>query len=205
MYNANSKITAYHNSGAGLELNAFNTGNGIIGAQIFLDPGNKEIVFSTNESEGMVITSDGTVGIGTSDIPIGCKLAIKGKVITEEVKVELQGNWPDYVFENDYELPSQSDVEKHIDQKGHLIDIPNAKEVAENGVLLGEMDAKLLQKIEELALYTIEQEKILKSQSQQIENQAKEIEDIKEQSNTLESLKVLLIDLQKRINTLESK
>ena len=71
--------------------------------------------------------------------------------------------WSDFVFFKDYKLPTLKEVENHIKEKGHLKDIPSAKEVEKNGFFLGEMDAKLLQKIEELTLYTIEQEKKIKA------------------------------------------
>lgn len=105
--------------------------------------------------------NNGTVGIGTTDTK-GYKLGVSGKIAAEEIKVALYNNWPDYVFEDAYNLPTLEEVENHIDQKGHLINIPSAAEVEENGIQLGEMNAKLLEKIEELTLYTIAQEKEIK-------------------------------------------
>ena len=103
----------------------------------------------------------GGFGIGISDTK-GFKLGVNGKVVATEVKVATYANWADFVFAKDYELPTLTDVENHIKEKGHLKDIPSAKEVEKNGFFLGEMDAKLLQKIEELTLYTIQQEKKIK-------------------------------------------
>ncbi len=114
----------------------------------------------------------GDVGVGTSTVPNGYKMAIDGKLITEEVKVQLSGNWPDYVFAKDYDLPSLEEIQKHIKEKGHLPNIPSAKEVEENGIQLGEMNRLLLEKIEELTLYLLE----LKKENQ---NQQKEIEQLK--------------------------
>lgn len=96
------------------------------------------------------------VGIGTSDPD--SKLSVNGNIHTKEVRVDLIG-WPDYVFNFNYNLPTLKEVEQHIKEKGHLKDIPSAEEVKENGIFLGEMNSKLLQKIEELTLYTINQEK----------------------------------------------
>ncbi len=96
------------------------------------------------------------VGIGT-ETP-DAKLAVNGNIHTKEVKVDLVG-WSDFVFDSDYNLPTLKSVEHHIKEKGHLKDIPSAEDVAKNGVFLGDMDSKLLQKIEELTLYTIDQEK----------------------------------------------
>ncbi|WP_214228822.1 hypothetical protein [Pedobacter sp. B4-66] len=101
----------------------------------------------------------GNVGIGTSDTK-GYKLAVNGKIRAQEIKVETAG-WPDYVFAKDYQLPSLQETEQHIKDKGHLPGIPSAEEVKANGVDLGEMNAKLLQKIEELTLHLIEIKKEL--------------------------------------------
>jgi hypothetical protein len=81
-----------------------------------------------------------------------------GKIVCKEVEVTLTG-FPDFVFEESYELMSLEEVEQHIKQNKHLPDIPSEKEVLENGLGLGEMQAKLLQKIEELTLYMIELKK----------------------------------------------
>ena len=105
---------------------------------------------------------DGNIGIGTQ-ITNGYKLAVKGKIIAEELKVQVFP-WADFVFEDDYELPTLAEVAQHIKEKGHLEHIPSAAEVTKNGINVGEMDAKLLRKIEELMLYTIAQDKELKQQ-----------------------------------------
>ncbi|SFC66629.1 hypothetical protein SAMN04487891_1203 [Flagellimonas taeanensis] len=101
----------------------------------------------------MTITTDGNIGINTT-LP-DAKLAVNGNIHAKEVKVDLVG-WPDYVFKKGYDLPTLEEVEMHIKEKGHLINIPSAKEVEENGIELGEMNMKLLEKIEELTLYIIE-------------------------------------------------
>ncbi len=110
-------------------------------------------------------TLPGNVGIGTSN-PGSWKLAVKGKIRAEEIKVET--GWADYVFKEDYDLPTLEEVEKHIKEKGHLINIPSAKEVEENGILLGEMNKLLLEKIEELTLYVLKQEKRIDQLQHQI-------------------------------------
>jgi|SRR5690606_3106622 len=115
------------------------------------------IDFFTAGQNRLRISHLGEVSIGTATRQPGYKLAVNGNIKAKEIKVET--GWSDFVFEEDYDLPTLEEVEIHIKEKGHLKDIPSAKDVAENGILLGEMDSKLLQKIEELTLYTINQEK----------------------------------------------
>lgn len=98
-----------------------------------------------------------------------------GKIVTKEVEVKANV-WADYVFKKDYKLRTLEEVEKHIEQKGHLPNIPSAKEVEKDGINLGEMDARLLEKIEELTLYSIEQNKKLKLQSEKVEKLEKLVE-----------------------------
>jgi hypothetical protein len=86
-------------------------------------------------------------------------LSINGLIKAKEVIVSLDGYWSDYVFDKDYSQLSISDLEKYINENKHLPDIPSAKEVKENGINLGEMDALLLKKIEELTLYIIDLKK----------------------------------------------
>lgn len=111
---------------------------------------------NVNLPGGGIWDKAGNVGIGT-DSPRE-KLSVNGKVRAHEIKVETQ-NWPDFVFENSYTLPTLRDTESFIKENGHLPGIPSAKEVKKNGIDLGEMNAKLLQKIEELTLHLIEIEK----------------------------------------------
>ena len=101
--------------------------------------------------------TNGNVAIGT--MPNNdYKLAVKGIIRSEEVVVELMTSWPDYVFDSDYSLPKLKEVKAFVCENGHLPGLPNASQVSENGLGLGEMNAKLLEKIEELTLYIIEQE-----------------------------------------------
>ncbi|PWB18331.1 tail fiber protein [Flavobacterium sp. HTF] len=99
----------------------------------------------------------GNLGIGTTTTGV-YKLAVEGAIGAREVKVMATG-WADFVFKKEYELPTLEDVEKHINEKGHLRNIPTEAEVLKDGISLGEMNVKLLQKIEELTLYVIEQNK----------------------------------------------
>ncbi|WP_421762900.1 hypothetical protein [Ekhidna sp.] len=111
----------------------------------------------------------GNVGIGTTSIPSGYKLAVDGKAIMEEVKVELSDTWPDYVFEPDYDLRSLEETAAYIKSNKHLPEVPSAKEMEVNGIQLGEMNMLLLKKIEELTLYQIEMMNLIKAQQEEIE------------------------------------
>jgi len=99
------------------------------------------------------ILRDGNVGIGVTK-PAN-RLDVNGTIHSKEVKVDMNG-WSDFVFKKEYSLPTLEEVEKHIAEKGHLENIPSEEEVLQNGINLGEMNAKLLQKIEEMMLYIIE-------------------------------------------------
>lgn len=116
--------------------------------------------FSDSNFEAMRISRNGNVGIGTTSPD--SKLTVKGNIHAEEVKVDLSVPGPDYVFKEDYDLKPLEEVQNYIKQNGHLPNIPSAKEMEENGVQLGQMNMRLLEKIEELTLYTLEQERKLK-------------------------------------------
>ncbi|PWL39165.1 hypothetical protein DKG77_13195, partial [Flagellimonas aquimarina] len=115
--------------------------------------------------------ADQNVGIGTTNTQ-GYRLAVAGNVIAEGVKVELQGNWPDFVFLKDFDLMKLDEVKKYIEENGHLPNIPSAEKVRQEGIDLGGMNAKLLQKIEELTLYLL-------LQQSQIDQLSKEVEQLK--------------------------
>ncbi len=120
------------------------------------------------------------IGIGTTRPDM--KLTVKGNIHAEEVKIDLNIPAPDYVFKSDYKLRSIEEVESFIKEHSHLPEIPSAKEFAKNGVMQAEMDMNLLKKIEELTLYTIEQEKKIKAlEMEKVENekQQKEIDELK--------------------------
>ena len=113
--------------------------------------------FTANKEQVISMIANGNVGIRTT-IP-DAKLAVRGKIHAQEVKVELNIPGPDYVFEKSYGLKPLSEVEAFIGQNKHLPEIPSAKTMKEDGIKVGEMQMKLLQKIEELTLYIIELEK----------------------------------------------
>lgn len=132
------------------------------GARAMLQAGSAGVqLFTTTASswsEIFRITLDGRMGLGTTS-PGSFKLAVEGKIGAREVNVTTVDPWPDYVFFDTYKLPSLESVKKFISVNHHLPEIPSAKDVEANGINVGEMNALLLKKIEELTLYVIDQQK----------------------------------------------
>lgn len=119
----------------------------------------------------MVVRNDGKVGIGAVDASkAGYKLFVEEGILTEKVKVAIKtsADWSDYVFHKNYPLMSIQQVEQFIQTNGHLPGIPSAAEVVNEGIDLGKMNAKLLEKIEELTLYIIDQQKKLDAVQQRL-------------------------------------
>ncbi len=163
-------------SGASIHITDLSTGAGQIGGTELLHYSNNSwwvnredghhIIYG-GRGEKMRINNIGNVGIGLTNPSE--KLTVKGKVLCEEVEVVLDAAAPDYVFEKyytgksalkaDYVMPTLSEVEAFTKANNHLPEVPSAKTLKEDGLELKNMSLLLLQKVEELTLYTIEQEK----------------------------------------------
>lgn len=157
---------------AAMETSSGNNNRIIIGAsateayiQQLYSTNARPLTFKIND-EKMRIDVSGNVGIGTTN-PTQ-KLSVNGTVRAKEVIVETAG-WSDFVFADNYALQPLAEVEQHIKEYKHLPGLPSAEQVAETGIGVGEMQAKLLAKIEELTLHQIEQEKRLNEQAAQID------------------------------------
>ncbi len=131
---------------------------------------NNAIVFGRNSESGtganfdelLVINEDGNVGIGNGTnrvtVPAGYRFSVDGKIIVEEIKVELSTAWPDYVFNPSYELMPIQELKSYIRERKHLPNVPSAQEIKDNGGMeLGDMNKKLMEKVEELTLYLIDE------------------------------------------------
>jgi len=140
---------------------------------------NRDILFVTGAtpSAKMIVTGAGNVGIGTLTTGTS-KLAVEGTIAARRIKVTQSATWPDFVFEPEYKLPSLAELEAYIKANKHLPDVPSAAEVAKEGQDVGEMNRILLQKIEELTLHLIEQEKSIKDQKAQIQALNEKIEQL---------------------------
>lgn len=158
------RIEGPDNNGSVAALEIKSSGN----SQRMLIDGNE--IDSYNGGQLSLNSNSGLpVSIGTLDAAAGYKLNVAGKVIAEEVRVQLQANWPDYVFSEDYKLQDLNSLEKSIKQLGHLPGIPAATQVEEQGMEVGEMQRKMMEKIEELTLYVIELNKANIDLQQQVE------------------------------------
>lgn len=151
---------------------------------IFYDNSDNLLRFNCSSSNGysnhMVILPDGRIGINTQTPATGYQLSVNGKVACEEVLVELDGSWPDYVFAENYNLMSLTDLENSIKQNNHLPGLPSASTVEENGFELADMQKRVVEKLEELTLYTIEQGK-------QIQQMQEKIADLEKENKSLKS------------------
>ncbi|HLP06212.1 MAG TPA: hypothetical protein VK152_12360 [Paludibacter sp.] len=150
------------------------------------DSSNGNLAFYTRNTQNMVerlrINKDGKVGIGLtnpdntfSNTPAEELLIVNGTIHASEVKVNLEG-LADYVFSPSYTLMPLHKVEEYVKANSHLPEIPSASEVKENGLSMGEMQNKLLQKIEELTLYMIDQQKTIAGQQKRIEQLEKQLQ-----------------------------
>lgn len=124
-------------------------------------------------------TSDGFPTTSGSVNVTNFRLFVTGGILTEEVRVHLRTGWADYVFNNDYKLLTLPELEQYISKNGHLPNVPSAERIAEDGIGLGEMSKIQQEKIEELTLYAIEQDKKVEAQKLQLEQQQKEIDELK--------------------------
>lgn len=169
------------NSGSDAELD-FTQGEGFF---IIGRPGSTNIVMDDNDimardnannSARPFFTSPlhlqregGIVTIGTDYNHPDFKLAVDGKVICEEVRVQLDGAWPDYVFSDEYDLMELTELESYITTNHHLPGIPAAAEVEASGIDMGVMNKTLVEKVEELSLYLIEMQKQNKALTESVE------------------------------------
>lgn len=119
--------------------------------------------------EGSKVTLTGKVGVNTTNNVSGYAFAVDGGIVTDEVLILDVEDWPDYVFAKDHALMPLGELKAYINKNSHLPEIPTAQEVEENGVNVAEMQKMLLKKIEELTLYTVEQQRLIEELQKKIE------------------------------------
>jgi len=169
-YNENLRLPS---SNIGYSCISLGAVSGVIGTgfgqwSLIKFPANLQSKFSIrhNAIDYFSILTNGYVGIGT-DNPKEM-LSVNGKVRAHEIKVETT-NWPDYVFKPNYQLLPLSDLESFVKTYNHLPEIPTASVIENDGLMLGEMNKKMIKKIEEMTLYIIDQQKLIEAQNKRLE------------------------------------
>lgn len=121
--------------------------------------------YTNNGAAQMTLLPNGNLGIGT--INPTARLSVNGIIQTKEVVVET--GWADYVFADDYQLRPLSELRSFIEKNKHLPNIPSAREIEQNGLAVGSVQKKMMEKIEELTLYLLEADKKIKELSKEID------------------------------------
>jgi Bacterial Ig domain len=137
---------------------------------------------------GVVYDSTDAIAIGTSN-PQGYKLAVNGTAIFTKVRVKTAGTWPDYVFKKGYQLPDLQELEAYLSKYRHLPGIASGADVEKDGIDVGDEQAALLKKVEELTLYLIDENKALKQQNGQLSEQKTRLD---KQQQEIDELKKLI-------------
>ena len=149
----------------------------------------------TNDStQTLVLVSDASgnlyyrsVSSLAGDNLIRSSLAVNGPIKAKSLTLSAT-DWPDYVFDSSYHLPSLSSVENYIRRQHHLPDIPSASAIQKDGLDVGANQTVLMKKIEELTLYNIDQEKRITEQNTKLEAQAKELSSLKAELDELKAM-----------------
>jgi hypothetical protein len=128
--------------------------------------------YTKSQFAQMTLLQNGSLCIGTVNGATGYKLNVAGKIISEEIKVQSVAAWPDYVFKKDYHLKPIAELENEIRNLGHLPGLPDAETISREGIELGDMQTRMIEKIEELTLYIIELEKKYRTLSEKINRQS---------------------------------
>lgn len=180
-----SPATKLHVSGGGLRISSSGEALGIYGnnpfvqfwhnnvAKFYMQQLGNDMHFgnSTGNNSGRLFLGAAEVAINTSGPAPGYSLSVGGEIICEELRVELQGNgpWPDYVFAKDYHLRPLSELKSFIETNKHLPNIPAAAQVEKEGFDVGDMNRRLLEKVEELTLYLLHQQDEINELRKEIE------------------------------------
>lgn len=132
-------------------------------------PGAMPIALYTNSANRMFITANGNIGIGTDNPDAAYLLSVNGKIKTRELRVTI-ANWADYVFDKKYKLTPLHEVEQYIKKYKHLPGIKNGAAIEKEGIDISTMQAKMMEKIEELTLYLIEANKKIEALEKAMKN-----------------------------------
>lgn len=147
-----------------------------------LSDGTKVLHSNTSETNGIYVSKEGNLGIGTKNPKD--KLEVNGQIHAKSVKLDLK-EWADYVFDNDYTLLRLREIENYINTYGHLPEMPSTDEVIKNGVELGHINTLLLKKIEELTLHLIQKDHEVSQLQDQYKNLQSQIAQLQKQMNSI--------------------
>lgn len=188
----NGGAIGWHNNVSGISFGMGHTNNGFHFFSTLDDPGTTGPV---GVIYAMTFTDFGRVGIGTA-VP-DAKLHVVGDVKIDGV-LYVNGtpmSVPDYVFEPEYSLMSLDELRAYVDEEKHLPNLPDAEQIAQNGLNVTDFQMKLLEKTEELTLYTL-------AQDEQLQSQQQEIESLREEN---EAMQKVIADLVTRLAALEEQ
>jgi hypothetical protein len=188
--NAGTYSTSY--AGSGNVFIGRSAGQNIFGSDLLCiessaTPTNAPLIWGNFATDQLKFNGKVGINFGTSSIPNSTggvalttyKLFVKGGILSDEMRVTPQTQWADYVFADDYALPSLAEVECYIAENGHLPNVPSAQQVKEEGIELGTMANIQQEKIEELTLYIIAQQKEIDKEKARNEAQENEIKELK--------------------------
>ncbi|PVD50989.1 hypothetical protein DC498_17570 [Terrimonas sp.] len=139
-----------------------NVGIGTSAPQSRLDINGTFAVQGDGANTALRVYNDGRVSIGHK-AATGYWFSVNGNMICEELKVQLTTAWPDYVFQPEYKLKTFEDLRKFIKQNNHLPNIPKASVIEQDGINVGDMHKRTIEKIEELTLYILQLEERIRN------------------------------------------
>lgn len=162
--NLTSASTAAASSGKVLSVNS--------GGDVVLEQAPAPSYWGISALDANTIENTNTAGViigtGVTTLSTGYKLYVTDGIITEKLKIRLKASWPDYVFGKDYQLQTLPEIESYISRHKHLPGIASAEEVKNEGFEVGETNAQLLKKIEELTLYMISADKQIRMLQEEV-------------------------------------
>lgn len=139
---------------------------------------------STDTTPSLVVDLDSNwVAIASETPKPGYELSVNGQIVCEDILIQDSSLWPDYVFQPDYALKPLEEVESHIREHKHLPGIPSAETIEKEGIRLADMQKRMMEKIEELVLYAIDQNKRIAAQDQKITELSATIRQLKRQQS----------------------
>jgi hypothetical protein len=184
---ANRKIVMYQGNNNDHQFYGFGVNNLTLRYQVDTTAADHVFYSALNASsskELLRIKGNGNITIGTPTPATGYMLTVAGKVICTELKVQLQP-FPDYVFDKNYKLPTLAEVQDHINTYHRLPGMPAAAEIESNGMEVGKMQGKVVEKVEEATLYILQLNKENQQLKQQLETIMQTLTALKAQVDAL--------------------